>query len=162
MAARNLCREFCNRPAGTTETRTEEVMISLRFPYVQRLQPGDPLGLAPILPIRLGRDGKEVDAPALVDSGASISVLPLTLGSRFGVDWDSLPHSMPVGGSSGSQLGKVLALEGLIAGFPSVPLLFSWLNTDAYRLVLGQTNFFMLFGVCFFRSQSYFELTLRP
>jgi hypothetical protein len=115
-----------------------------------------------LLPVELERNSRRIRSVALVDSGATIRVLPFSLGSKFGVDWDSLPDSVSVGGVGGHVNGKLLAVDAYITGFSPVSLLFSWVQTDNYPFVLGQTNFFMLFDVCFYRSQLYFELTLRP
>ena len=137
-------------------------MTTKRFPYLHRGQPGDPFGFAPLLPIRLTRDAVMITELALVDSGASMNTLPYSLGLRFGVDWNSLPMTVQLGGGKGAVSAKLLAVDGLVAGFPAVQLLFAWAQTDSYPLLLGQSNFFMIFDVCFHRTQSHFELTKRP
>jgi hypothetical protein len=42
-----------------------------------------------------------------------------------------------------------------------VQLAFAWTQAEELPLILGQVNFFMVFEVCFFRTQSRFELKKR-
>src|SRR5262245_13663376 len=125
-------------------------MTTVRFPYLMRIPGGTTVDLMPLLPIELQRNSKRIKAIALVDSGATMNVLPCSLGATLGVDWDSLPSPTSVGGAGGQVPGKVLAVDAFINGFPPVSLLFSWLKSDSFPFVLGQTNFFMLFDVCFY------------
>jgi hypothetical protein len=134
------------------------VSSTAQFPYLYRGGSGVVSDLAPLLPIRLDRDRVSLDVVALVDSGATISVLPWSVGLRFGVDWDSLNVPCPIGGGAGSIPGKVLIVYGTVPPFPTVPLVFSWVQSDNVRIILGQTNFFLNFDVFFFRAQSYFEI----
>jgi hypothetical protein len=102
-----------------------------------------------------------VDTTALIDSGAAVSVLPYTLGARFGVDWDSLTVPCGVGGSVGSIPGKLLLVDGTLSPFPPVGLIFAWVKSDQVPVLLGQTNFFREFDVCFFRSRDTFQIQPR-
>jgi hypothetical protein len=45
-----------------------------------------------------------------------------------------------------------------IGEFPSVNLAFAWVNKPNTPLILGQTNFFMEFDVCFYRSKLEFDI----
>jgi hypothetical protein len=112
----------------------------------------------PLVPIRLERNRAALDVVALVDSGASISVLPWSVGLRFGEDWDTLGIACPVGGSAGGAAGKILVVTGTVAPFAPVPLVFSWVKTDAIPIIVGQTNFFLYFDVFFARNRSFFEV----
>ncbi len=87
-----------------------------------------------------------------------MSVLPWSVGTRFGIDWDSLSIPCPVGGSAGGVPGKLLVVYGTVAPFPTVLLVFSWVQSDAPPIILGQTNFFLYFDVFFYRAQSFFEI----
>ncbi len=39
--------------------------------------------------------------------------------------------------------------------------MFAWADSNDVPVLLGQTNFFMEFNVCFYRSQNYFEVWRR-
>ena len=132
-----------------------------QFPFASKGTGGPVPDLAPILPIRLSRGQVAIDVIGLIDSGADISVLPFTIGLQFGVDWNSLVVPCFVGGSAGRIPGKMLLLTGAIATFPPVQLVFAWVQSDTVPLILGQTNFFMEFDVCFFRSQNSFQIQPR-
>lgn len=88
-------------------------------------------------------------------------MLPYTLGQQLGLNWD---EARPVDGLSGN-LGKAEAraviLDALVGSFNPSRLLFIWVKTDAARLLLGQINFFQRFDVCFFGSDSRFEIFPR-
>jgi len=46
-----------------------------------------------------------------------------------------------------------------VANFAPTRLAFAWTKIENAPLILGQTNFFMEFDVCFFRSQSVFKIS---
>jgi hypothetical protein len=131
------------------------VSNAARFPYVPRGASGPVSNLAPLLPIRLDRDQTALDVVALVDSGAAVSVLPRSVGARFGVDWDALNVPCSIGGSAGGVSGKILVVYGTVASFPAVPLVFAWVKSDTVPIILGQTNFFLNFDVFFARARGF-------
>jgi len=61
-------------------------------------------------------------------------------------------------GNLAQQEARVLIMTGTVSNFPSVQLAFAWTKSDDIPLILGQVNFFMEFDVCFYRSQSAFEI----
>jgi hypothetical protein len=129
-----------------------------QFPFISRGTGGPVPDLAPIVPIRLSRGGVNLDVAGIVDSGASVSVLPYSVGARFGIDWDSLSVPCIIGGSVGGMPGKMLVLDGTIHPFPPVPLVFAWVRDDRPPILLGQTNFFMEFDAFLFRRQGFFQI----
>jgi hypothetical protein len=53
---------------------------------------------------------------------------------------------------------KMLVVDGTVNPFSPVALVFAWAQSDRVPLVLGQTNFFMEFDVCFFRARGVLQL----
>ena len=53
----------------------------------------------------------------------------------------------------------ILAVK--VGDFAAVDLAFAWTQAEQAPLIFGQTNFFQAFNVCFFRSESYFTLTVK-
>jgi hypothetical protein len=51
-----------------------------------------------------------------------------------------------------------LFVSAEIADFAAVKLVFAWVRSPNVPLILGQTNFFLEFDVCFYRSQLEFEI----
>lgn len=130
-----------------------------QFPFVLCEPSLGEASLAPMLELNL--TGKHsVVTSGLVDSGATVNVLPYSLGKQLGLDWDRQTQSVTLSGNLASVESRVVVLSALVTGFPQVRLAFAWANTDEISVILGQVNFFLEFDVCFFRSRSLFEV--RP
>ena len=97
-----------------------------------------------------------------MDSGASISVIPYSLGEQLGFDWDAESLAVELSGNLGSVELPAVALSAVVGSFPPVLLAFAWAQTDAVAVLLGPTNFFQEFDVCFFRSRAEFEVRAKP
>jgi hypothetical protein len=130
-----------------------------QFPYVARDPSVGHASLAPMLPLTLV-GGETVTTIGLVDSGATINVLPYSLGVQLGFDWSQQTKSVELSGNLASVEARVVVASGVVGKFAPVRLAFAWAQTDSIAVILGQVNFFMEFDVCFFRSRSVFEI--RP
>src|SRR5437870_5263936 len=86
--------------------------------------------LMPYVPIKLINKGLSVEKMALVDSGATINVLPYQLGIDLGFDWDNKKANIPLGGILAHHLAIGVVLIGVINSSDLVPLAFAWSNTD--------------------------------
>ena len=124
----------------------------MRFPYDSRQRP--------MLPLTLRVNGLQQMATALVESGADVNVLPWSVGASLGFVWQPNKATIRVAGiSQGAAMPVLLTAEfGDIQG---ATLAFAWCQTDSVPLVLGQTNFFMEFDICFFRSRSEFQIVRK-
>jgi hypothetical protein len=129
-----------------------------RFPYVEI----DPfLGSAsalPYVPIALEYEGKVANVSALVDSGAALSVLPYDVGVQLGAVWEEQTIPVRLAGNLADSDARAILVTAMIGQFSPVRLAFAWTQNAEVPVILGQVNFFMEFDVCFFRSQSAFEL----
>nr|VFJ54471.1 MAG: hypothetical protein BECKDK2373C_GA0170839_104322 [Candidatus Kentron sp. DK] len=114
----------------------------------------------PRLTSLLSLGSREVEATGLVDSGATVNVLPYETGIRLGEKWDDSKANIRLAGNMGNFPAILLAATAKIGDFRPVRLVFAWVKTDAL-LLLGQTNFFMEFDVCFYRSRLEFEIMQR-
>jgi hypothetical protein len=110
----------------------------------------------------LRKGDQAVDLVALVDSGATVNVLPYEAGIQLGAVWDDRNASLRLAGSLGSQTAIPFFATAEIEGLPNVKLAFAWIKTSNTPLILGQTNFFMEFDVCFYRSKLEFEVKQKP
>lgn len=131
------------------------------FPYLPLLPRHTGPTLMPVLPVRLHTRVAALTDLALVDSGSMVNVLPLDLGLKLGLDWASHRIAMQLGGNLASHPAKAAFLDLTVAGFPPVRLGFGWSSHPEARLILGQTNFFAEFDVCFFRSRDEFHVQPR-
>jgi len=66
-----------------------------------------------------------------------------------------------LGGNLGNYESKGLILTVRIADFEPVKLAFAWTKADNVPVILGQTNFFSLFDVCFLRQDNEFEINMK-
>lgn len=130
-----------------------------QFPFLPRDPHLGAASLAPILPLTLVGN-QSILVSGLLDSGASINVLPHSIGKKLGFDWDQQTKSVELSGNLASVDARVVVITAIVGNFAPVRLAFAWAKTDRVSTILGQVNFFMEFDVCFFRSRETFEI--RP
>ena len=121
----------------------------MRFAYSTRDPAMGNASLAPMLPIALEATN-QVSALALVDSGATVNVMPFTLGEQLGFRWEEQTRAISLSGNLARIEARVVTVSAQVGEFAPVRLAFAWTKTDASPLILGQVNFFMEFEVCFF------------
>jgi hypothetical protein len=105
-----------------------------------------------------------VQVIGLVDSGSTVNLLPYDVGLQLGADWNESPV---IGGFAGNlALSEARGLE-VLASHPgltpgtAVLLVFAWTAARDVPVIFGHTNFFMEFDVCFYTTDSMFEVNLR-
>jgi hypothetical protein len=129
-----------------------------RFPYIDV----DPLlgsaSALPYVPIILGYEQREISTSGLVDSGATLNVLPYDLGVQLGAVWERQTVPVRLTGNLAESEARALVLTARVGQLSSVRLAFAWTRNNRVPLILGQVNFFMEFDVCFFRSRLLFEI----
>ncbi len=129
-----------------------------RFSYVE-IDPS--LGAASALPyasLTLQFDGNVANVSALVDSGAALSVLPYDIGVQLGAVWEQQTIPVQLAGNLAESDARAILVTATIGQFAPARLAFAWTRNNQVPVILGQVNFFMEFDVCFFRSQSTFEI----
>jgi hypothetical protein len=112
----------------------------------------------PRLPLKLSLNNIGLDVAGLVDSAATVNVLPYQVGLRLGATWDDRQVHFHLTGNLANFPAIPLFVDATVGQYPTVELAFAWVKTDEAPLILGQTNFFMEFDVCFYRSQLEFEV----
>ncbi len=130
-----------------------------RFPFLVRSTNAGAPFTAPVIPIQLSL-AKTISVSGLLDTGATVNVLPHSVGLSLGADWNAQTVPIQLAGNLASIQAKALLVTATVATFPPVKLAFAWANSDAVPLLLGQINFFAEFDVCFFRHRGEFEV--RP
>jgi hypothetical protein len=113
------------------------------------------------IPIQLSHQATSRQLIGLLDTGASVNVLPYEIGLSLGLDWEAQNLILPLGGNLAQSEAKAIILSAQIANFEPVDLAFAWSNDRNAPLLLGQTNFFQTFDVCFYRAEMAFEITTR-
>jgi hypothetical protein len=114
----------------------------------------------PQLPLSLSYRESAIEVIALLDTGASVNVLPYSLGVQLGAVWDEQTTFVTLAGNLATIEARGLLISAQISNFSPVRLVFAWSLSDDVPLLLGRMNFFLEFDVCFYRSQLMFEI--RP
>jgi hypothetical protein len=112
----------------------------------------------PQLPMTLATKNYVANVSGLLDIGAAVNVLPFNIGLELGGTWDENAPSIPLAGNLAHFETRVVFLFASISNFDPVRLIFLWTRSENAPLLLGQTNFFMEFDVCFYRSRLSFEI----
>lgn len=114
----------------------------------------------PRLPLTLKLNNTSIEVFGLVDSGATINVLPFSIGQQLGATWDSQKAIIRLAGNMANTLAQPIVVKAEIGNYSPVNLAFAWVSHDNTPVILGQTNFFNEFEVCFFRHN--FEFEVKP
>jgi hypothetical protein len=112
----------------------------------------------PRIPLRLCLGDRAVEALGLVDSGATVNVLPYEMGIELGGVWDDSRAIIQLAGNLSNLPAMPFLANIEIADFAPVQLVFAWVRRANVPLIFGQTNFFLEFDVCFYRSKLEFEI----
>jgi len=131
----------------------------MRFQYPTTNPTQNEFDSLPRLPLLLYRENQNIEAIGLADSGATVNVLPYELGLQLGGIWDDRRAVIQLAGNLGNQPAMPFSAIAQIGEFSPTELLFAWVKRPNTPLILGQTNFFLEFDVCLYRSKMEFEVT---
>jgi hypothetical protein len=132
----------------------------MRFSYSTTHQSHTQLDSLPRLPLTLKLNNISIEVFGLVDSGATINVLPFSIGQQLGAIWDPQKAVIRLAGNMANSLAQPIVIKAEVDKFAPVNLAFAWVSHDNSPIILGQTNFFTEFEVCFFRNS--FEFEVKP
>lgn len=130
----------------------------MRFSFISPTTHKGKGALMPFLPLQLQLNERTVQTYGLLDTGATVNVLPYSVGLNLGAIWDNQTISLRLSGNLASVEARALFTDVLINGCDKAQLAFAWSKADNIPLLLGQTNFFMEFDVSFSRSSLFFEV----
>ncbi|MBE9017074.1 hypothetical protein C7Y66_03665 [Chroococcidiopsis sp. CCALA 051] len=132
-----------------------------RFPFIKRTNSLGLSSVLPYLPITLTYKNRSVEAMALLDTGATVNVLPYEIGIQLGAVWEEQTLPIQLSGNLAQMEARGLVLSASVAEFSPVLLAFAWTQFREAPLILGHMNFFAEFDVCFYRADLTFELRPR-
>lgn len=112
------------------------------------------------MPFTLIHQQVSVTTSSLLDTGASVNVLPYSIGVELGYEWERQTTALSLTGNLAQYEVRVVLAQAVVGQFEPVQLVFAWTQATNVPLILGQVNFFMEFDVCFYRSQ--LELAVSP
>jgi len=125
----------------------------MRFPYTITAPTQNEFDSLPRLPLTLQLDQRRVEAIGLVDSGATVNVLPYDTGLQLGGLWEDRKATIKLAGNLGGLAEQPIFVMATIGDLAPIRLVFAWSRSNSVSLILGQMNFFMEFEVCFLRKQ---------
>lgn len=137
------------------------MLDSKRFSFIERTNSRGLSSTLPYLPLWLTYRDRSCEVMALLDTGASVNVLPYELGLQLGAVWEEQIVPIELSGNLAQMEARGLVLSATVAEFPSVLLAFAWTQSTEAPLILGHMNFFAEFDVCFYRADLAFELRPR-
>lgn len=77
----------------------------------------------------------------LVDSGATVNVLPYEVGIQLGAQWEAQKATIPLAGNLGRQLAMPFFVMATIGDYELVRLAFAWVNTPNMPLLTRSDQF---------------------
>jgi hypothetical protein len=129
-----------------------------QYPFTEQT---DALGRSltmPYLPLTFTLGTQSIEVNGLLDTGASVNVLPYDLGLQLGAVWEDQTVSIELAGNLAHCSARGLVISASIAHFSPVLLAFAWTQARDVPVILGHMNFFSEFNVCFYQSQLTFEV----
>jgi hypothetical protein len=132
-----------------------------RYPYQNVRDAAGQTLPRPLLPIRLGNQGQALELQGLLDTGASVNVLPYNAGLELGLIWNDQSQQVHLTGNLAQYPAQGIILTAHIGYFEPVSLIFAWTRALHVPLLLGQVNFLAEFDVCFFYTQRMFEIRVK-
>jgi len=130
----------------------------MRFKYSTTSSTQNEFDSLPRIPLVLSRENYSIETNGLLDSGATVNVMPYDLGLQLGGIWDERQAIIQLAGNLGNQPAMPFFARAEISDFTPVELVFAWVGNLHAPLILGQTNFFLKFDICFYRSKLEFEI----
>lgn len=131
----------------------------MRYPFQPKRDEFGVLSDVPYLPLTLTYQNRSVEVMGLLDTGASVNVLPYNIGVQLGAIWEEQRFSVTLAGNLARGEAKGLLLLARVGEFEPVQLAFAWSRVNDIPILLGRTNFFAEFDVCFYGARSVFEVS---
>ena len=97
-----------------------------RFPFIEKTDSFGEISTMPYLPLTLTNGNKSLEVMALLDTGASVNVLPYQIGLELGAVWEQQTLELTLSGNLGNNQARGLVLSGTIANFTPILLAFAW------------------------------------
>ena len=132
-----------------------------RYPFIDRTNSTGQISTLPYFQLVLSNGNNSIEVMALLDTGASVSVIPYEIGIQLGAVWDSQTLIIPLSGNLARSEARGLVLSGTVGKFAPTQLVFAWTQSSEVPVILGHMNFFAEFNVCFYRHESAFEIHPR-
>ena len=115
----------------------------MRFQYSTNDPSQDEFDSLPRIPLILHHNNKGVEVVGLVDSGATVNVLPYQIGTQLGLVWDDTKAIIRLAGNIGNQPAMPVFFMAEIGELAPVRLVFAWAKSDSVSLDSGTDKFLL-------------------
>ena len=95
-----------------------------RYPFVSRDAALGEAGFRPSLPLILVYQQVSVTVSGLLDTGASVNVLPYSVGVELGYRWERQTTALSLTGNLAEYEARVVLLQAVVEPFEPVQLVF--------------------------------------
>lgn len=96
-----------------------------RFPYKIIDSSLGMVDRMPYLPLTFSLNNQSLDAKGLLDTGASVNVLPCELGLQLGLIWENETLSVVLAGNLARFEARAVVVDAQVSSFPTVNLAFA-------------------------------------
>ncbi len=94
-------------------------MKAVRFPFLEHKGADGNMEFMPLMPFQLTLNERQVDVVGLLDTAASVSVLPFSVGLALGAVWEQQTVQLDLVGNLASFEARALLLTGIVE--PLIP-----------------------------------------
>ncbi len=116
-----------------------------RFPFVAADERSGEAGLLPQLPVTLIYQDRSVVASGLLDTGATVNVMPYHIGVELGATWEEEAASIRLSGNLAQYEARPIIVSASVGSFSPAHLAFAWTQKDDCASDIGAGE--LLYGI---------------
>ena len=98
------------------------MLNSQRYPFIDRTHGTGQVSTLPYFPISLSNGNNSIEVMALLDTGASVNVIPYEIGIQLGAVWENQTLIIPLSGNLAHSEARGLVLAGTVGKFAPTQL----------------------------------------
>ena len=101
-----------------------------RYPFISSDAALGEASFRPYLPLTLSYQQGSITASALLDTGASVNVLPYLVGVELGCEWERQTTALSLTGNLAQYEARVVLVQIVVGQFEPVRLVFAWTQAN--------------------------------
>jgi len=117
----------------------------MRFPFIALSSQKGDSAFMPFLPVSLQNGSQIVLAHGLLDTGATVNVLPYSTGLALGAVWEEQTMKLQLGGNLAAYESRILFVQTMVEGCPPTELAFAWTREESNEVILQMSRLNGLF-----------------
>jgi hypothetical protein len=94
----------------------------------------------PSLPLALTYQQNPLNVSGLLDTGASVNVMPYPVGIALGFSWERQTTALSLTGNLAQFEARVVLVQATVAQFKSVQIVFAWNKLRTFHSFLGKST----------------------